>query len=363
MKNLEATPEKMLDGMTVREKKNRGDLQARKPAAYEKIITHPDKIKRGECVALIQLQYNYTCNFRCKHCAIEKLKQQHGRGLTVKDVKRIADQADAMGLASICISGGEPLIFPDLKDVVDAIGPERFVISMDTNGWLLTDEKAKWLVDIGVDRVHLSIDGLESNHNMFRSTKGSWKRCIEALDFCNKHGLGVIINIVATKSLLNSGELIKQLDFIAQYKQHASIIFAKPTGAFEDYKDEVLDSKDIAYIQSLHQSLNGKYDTSTHLSPNCGYEFGCMCMKRHFSITAHGDVLPCPWIPIKIGNLFDEELKTIVDRGLNMKWFSYDNKHSCLCGNRDMEFYQKILPQIEKADSYPADWTKIDWGD
>lgn len=347
---------------TERENKNRGELQVKKPLAYKKIITHPEKIKKKECVALIQLQYRYNCNFKCTHCAIERFKQKDGRLLTISDVKRIADQADAMGLASICISGGEPLIFPDLKDVVDAIGPDRFVISVDTNGWFLTEEKVKWLVETGVDRVHLSIDGLGSNHDMFRGVKGSWKRCIDAIDYCKKYGLGVIINIVATKSLVSSGELIKELDFISQFGQHASIIFAKPTGVFEKHQDEILDTKDMKYIQTLHQQLGGKYNTSTHLSPNCGHEFGCMCFKRHFSITAYGDVLPCPWIPITMGNIFNENLETVVKRGLGMKWFSYDYKFSCQSGNIDMPFYKNIMPQIEQSDAYPADWKKIKWG-
>lgn len=341
--------------MNEREQANRSRLQDKKPLAYAKIIKHPDMIKAKQSVALIQLQYSYVCNFKCKHCAIERFKQQDGRTMTVPDVKRIADQADAMGLASICISGGEPLMFPDLQDIVNAIGPERFVISMDTNGWLLTEDKIKWLVSMGVDRIHLSIDGLESNHNMFREANGSWQKCIDALAHCKEHGLGVIVNIVATKSLLKSGELIKQLDFIAKYGQHASIIFAKATGAFEDSKDEILDSQDIAFIQGLHNL----YNCSTHLSPNCGYEFGCMCFKRHMSITAHGDVLPCPWIPITIGDIFTEDLETIVKRGLDIKWFSYDHKFSCQSGNRDTAFYKTILPQIEQADTYPVPWEKI----
>ncbi|MCF8070546.1 MAG: radical SAM protein [Desulfobacterales bacterium] len=347
----------MENGMTTREIENRQTLQEKKPLAYEKIIKHPEKILKKESVALIQMEYRYACNFKCKHCAIEKLKQNDGRLMSLQDVKRIADQADAMGLASICISGGEPLMFPDLRDVVDAIGPKRFVISMDTNGWLLKEEKIRWLVDIGVDRIHLSIDGLEENHDDFRGAKGSWKRCVEALKVCKEYGLGVIINIVATKSLVHSGELIRQLDFIAQFGEHASIIHAKPTGAFEDCKDEVCDTKDVEVIQSLQD----KYNISTHLSSNCGYEFGCLCFKRHFSITAYGDVLPCPWIPIKVGNIYDEDLETIVKRGLSIKWFSYENKYSCQCGNSDTFFYKNILPQIEEANTYPADWKEINW--
>lgn len=343
--------------MTKREEENRGKLEVRKPAAYAKIIKHADKIDKKESVALIQLQYNYVCNFKCKHCAIEKFKQKEGKTMTVADVKRIADQADAMGLASICVSGGEPLIFPDLEKVVDAIGPKRFVISIDTNGWLLSEEKIKWLVDIGVDRIHLSLDGLDSNHNAFRGAKGSWTRSINAIDLCKKHGLGVIINIVVTKSLIKSGELIKELDLVAPFGQHASLIYAKPTGAFEEYKDEILDSKDLAYLQTLTK----KYNCSTHLSPNCGHELGCLCFKRHMSITSFGDVLPCPWIPITLGNVFEEDLATIIKRGLGIKWFSFDNKYSCLCGNKDSYFYKNIMPQIDKVGEYPADWKKINW--
>jgi len=333
-------------------------LQEKKPLAFAKIAKFPEKIIKGESVALVQLQYNYACNFKCKHCAIEKLKGSGQKSLTVDDVKKIADQADAMGLASICISGGEPLIFPDLKEVVEAIGPERFCISVDTNGYFLTEEKIKWLVDIGVDRIHLSIDGLENNHSAFRGNDKSWQKCIDALGYCKQYGLGVIINIVATKSIVKDKMIVQQLEFVKQFGFHASIIYAKPVGAFEEYKNEILDSKDLDYAQSLTKI----YNCSTHLSANCGYEFGCLCFKRHFSITAYGDVLPCPWIPITMGNIFNESLQDIVSRGLSNRWFSYDCRYSCLSGNSDGWFYNNILPQINKSKKYPADWQEIDWG-
>lgn len=343
--------------LSKKEQTNRNKLQEKKPLVYKKIMKHADKIANKESVALIQLQYNYLCNFKCKHCAIERFKQNKGKTLTVADVKRIADQADKMGLASICISGGEPTIFPDLKDVIKAINPKRFIISIDTNGWVLNEEKVKELVKMGVDRIHLSLDGLDSYHNAFRGTKGSWAKSVSILDYCKKYGLGVIVNIVVTKSLIKSGNLIKELEMLDKTGQFASLIYAKPTGAFEKYKNEILDTKDLAYLQRLTK----KYNCSTHLSPNVGYEFGCLCFKKHMSITAYGDVLPCPWIPIKMGNIFEEDLATIIKRGLGMKWFSYDHKQSCLCGNRDSYFYKKIMPQIDKIGEYPADWKKINW--
>ena len=342
--------------LTPQEQKNKTLLQEKKPLVYNKILKIPEKIKNKESIALLQLQYNYICNFKCKHCAIQNFKR-NDKSLTIKDVKSIADQADLMGLITICISGGEPLLFKDLEEVIKAIDPCRFNISMDTNGWFLTEEKIKWLVKLGIDRIHLSMDGLEHNHSVFRGANSSWQKCLNSLPYCKKHGLGTIINIVATKDLVRSGELVKQLEFIKNLDQYASIIYVKPTGAFEDHKDQILDTTDIEYIQTL----TSQYNCSTHLSKNCGNDFGCLCVKRHFSITAYGDVLPCPWIPISLGNIHEEELQTIINRGLNIKWFSFDNKYSCLCGNSDEFFYKNILPQTEKASTYPISWRDIKW--
>jgi hypothetical protein len=62
-----------------------------------------------------------------------------------------------------------------------------------------------------------------------------------------------------------------------------------------------------------------------------------------------------------MGNIRKEPLIDIVDRGLANKWFNYDSKYTCHSGNCDSEFYKKIMPQIDKAKSYPADWKEIDW--
>lgn len=345
--------------LTEREIKNRQTIQQKKPKAWEKISKFSERIKNKESIALLQLQYDYTCNMKCEHCAIEKFAHNFkNRKLTPIDVKSIADQADEIGLASICISGGEPLIFKDLSKIVEAIDPERFIISIDTNGLKLTEKKVKWLVDIGVDRIHLSLDGMEENHNRFRKVKiNSWKRNIEALKFCKEHGLGVIINIVATKDLVKSKEIEKQLEFVQQFGHHASLIYAKPVGTFEEAKDQVLSSDDLDYLETLTK----KYNCSTHLTENNGTNLGCLCFKRHFSITAFGDILPCPWIPISIGNIFEEDLKTILDRGLKNPWFSFENSFTCHSGNADSYFYKNIISQIEKHKEYPVNYKDIDW--
>ena len=251
---------------TEREKKIRQTLQEKKPEAWKKIQEFPKRIEQHKSIALMQLQYDYVCNMKCSHCAIEKFREnKKDIKLNPLDVKIIADQAHNIGLASICISGGEPLAFPDLEKVIDSIGSYRFVLSIDTNGLLLDEEKIKWLVDKGVDRIHLSLDGLETNHNAFRKVKvNSWQHNVDILPLCKEYGLGVVINIVATKDLVRSKEMEKQLAFVEQFNHHTSMIYAKPVGTFEEAKDQILNSTDFNYLEELTK----KYNCSTHLTVN-----------------------------------------------------------------------------------------------
>jgi len=343
--------------LTEREIRNKQLVSDRKPIVAEKIKTIPQRIKDGKSIALMQLQLSYLCPLKCRHCAIKKFKENIKEDMSLENIKKIADEAHDYGILAICISGGEPLAFPNISEIIDAIGPERFVLSMDTNGVYLSEDKVKWLVDKGVDRIHLSMDGTELNHEQFRNAKGLWGKCVDALQYTKKYNLGVVVNIVVTKDLIKNDELVKQLEYLKQFNEHASLIYAKNVGEFEEAKDQVLDSNDFEYLETLTK----KYNCSTHLTVNNGQDIGCLCYKRHFSILPDGQSLPCPWIPISMGNVLTEGLVTVIERGLNNPWFSFDNKFTCHSGNSDSFFYQNIVSQIEKFDEYPVPYKKIDW--
>lgn len=160
-----------LQKLTPSEIEKRDRLKSYKPFVYEKVIKFEEKLRNNESVAIIQLQYNYDCNFKCAHCSISDFRfhNKKDRSLTVADVRELSRQADELGLAHIDITGGEPLIFQDLDQLVEAINPARFYLQCDTNGWLMTDEKAKHLKSIGIDKIQLSLDNLSAeDHDAFR---------------------------------------------------------------------------------------------------------------------------------------------------------------------------------------------------
>lgn len=297
----------------------RSKVAQKKPRVHDKLIAIKAKYEAGKSTAIIQLQYDYRCNMFCEHCSIQPYRvRSERRSLTPDDVQKIFDQADKLGLARAVITGGEPLTFPDLDDVVDAIGPDRFYINCDSNGWLLTPTKAKHLVGIGVDRIQLSIDSFfEEDHDDFRRKKGSWKRAFRGLKSCLDAGLDVYVQTVVTKERLYSQEFRNFIEHINAKGVDVFVTFAKPVGGWSNRRDMMIDQHDLDYFGRLEE----QYRLFSHLTPAHGLDMGCIAVKGMISITQYGDVQPCPYMHISLGNVFEEPLADIIQRGLDIRWF------------------------------------------
>jgi len=290
---------------TEEETDKRNKLKAEKPYVYEKVMKFDEKMKRGESIAIIQFQYNYTCNLKCEHCSIKKFQgRTDKRSFTIADVRNLARQADEMGLARFVITGGEPLVFKDFDALVAAIDPQRFFINCDTNGWLLDEKRARHLKSIGIDRIQLSIDSLDSlEHDVFRGAKGSHKRAMRAVDIALDAGLAIFIQTVVTKQRLRTNELREFLEYFNGKGVGVFVTYAKPVGSWEGRFDVLVDKDDMRYMKQLEKTHN----VYTHLTSAYGLSMGCIAVKGMISVTQYGDVLPCPYIHTSIGNVFNDQ--------------------------------------------------------
>jgi len=340
--------------LTEKEQKSRNYLKDKKPYVYEKMRRFDDKIRRGESIGIIQMQYNYACNFKCEHCCIKTMQgAKKSRSLTPADVADLARQADELGLARFVITGGEPLIFKELDEIVAAIDPQKFYINLDTNGWFLDDEKAKHLKELGVDRIQLSIDSLDAKeHDDFRNMPGSHERAMRAVDASLAAGLQIFIQTVVTKQRLYSEEFINFIEYFNNKGIGVFVSYAKPVGAWENVYESMITKEDIRYFED---TLEKKYNVFTHLTSGYGLRLGCIAVKGMFSITQTGDVLPCPYIQISIGNILKEPLKDIIDRGLSIAEFG-ELRDTCLIAE-DMNFIKKYMePHVyDKPVPVPCD--------
>jgi len=335
------------------EQGRRNYLKENKPRVYEKVMAFADKIARGESIAIIQFQYDYACNLHCQHCSVKRFQgKKEGRSFTLDDVRNVCDQADELGLANFVITGGEPLVFPDFDKLVEAIDPQRFYIVSDSNGWLLDDEKARHLKSIGVDKIQLSLDSLDAReHDDFRHREGSHARAMRAIDACLNAGLNLILSTVVTHQRIHSEEFVQYLEFAKSKGVGTFVTYAKPVGAWEGNFDVLVTREDMDYMRNV---LEKKYNVFTHLTPSYGLDLGCIAVKRMISITKYGDVMPCPYIHVSLGNVFNEPLKNIIERGMNIKWFG---KHvdTCLIAESRYFIDNYVVPTYSRELPVPMD--------
>lgn len=342
-------------GLKPVENAKRDQLRLEKPRVYEKILQFDEKIKRGESIAIIQFQYNYRCNFKCAHCSIKGFQgKKDARSFTLADVKELSRQADELGLANIVITGGEPLVFPDFDELVAAIDPQKFYITSDSNGWLLDAAKAKHLKAIGVDKIQLSLDSLDAKeHDDFRHAPGSFDRCVRAIDACLDAGLSIILSTVVTHQRIHTQEFIDYLEFAKSKGVGTFVTYAKPVGAWEGNYEALVTREDMAYMRELEK----KYAVFTHLTPSYGLDLGCIAVKRMISITQYGDVLPCPYMHLSLGNIFNEPLKDIIARGMNIKYFG---KHVNTCPIAESRpFIDKYIAGRIYGKPLPVPWNEV----
>jgi len=333
----------------------RSQLKKEKPYVYEKIMKYGEKVRNGESIAIIQFQYDYTCNFACIHCSVKRFQgEKEGKFFTISDVKELSRQADKMGLAQIVITGGEPLVFPDFDDLVKAIDPKKFYIISDTNGWFLDEKRAKHLKKIGVDKIQLSIDSLSATeHDEFRRRPGSHERCLRAIEAAKKAGLNIIVQTVVTKQRVRSKEFIEFLKFMNGKGVGVFISYAKPVGCWEGNFDAIVNRDDMDYVRGLEK----KYNVFTHLTPAYNLDLGCISVKRMISVTKYGDVMPCPYIHISLGNFFKEPLKRIIERGLKIKYFG-EYCDSCLIGE-NRKFINDYIAKKTYGKPLPVPWYEV----
>ena len=321
---------------TMQEIKMREKIQKDKPLVYNKIMKYEDNIKAGKSIAMLQIQPSYNCNFTCKHCSVSCFRFQRRETLTLEEIEKLCNDADEYGLAQLDLTGGEPLVFKNLEQILKAIKPERFYLAIATNGWELTADKAVWLKQHGVDRILLSLDSLEeSEHDDFRNKWGSWKRAISAIDNSLNAGLDLKINTVITHERVRSKEFDQFLKFIKAMGARLEALPAKPAGEWQGRTDILLTKDDEKYLSET-------YGVQLHTSKHYDMDLGCLAVKKIIVVTAYGDVIPCIWMYYSLGNIKVMPFKDIMAKGMNMFGAYYPK-----CRMSDPEFLEAYNKSIQ----------------
>jgi MoaA/NifB/PqqE/SkfB family radical SAM enzyme len=326
----------------------REKLMREKPLVFKKIRAIDKRFTLGIATPIIDIAYSYACNLQCQHCTASRFKKSGSRRLTPLDLRRISDEADALGLCQFCISGGEPLIFKDLDEVVKALQPDRFHLAVSTNGHFMTWEMAYHLKAIGVDKVKISLDDFdEREHDANRKDQGAYKKAIDAMHHAKEAGLSVVIQTVVTHQNCQTPRLRQMARFAQEHGFTVDVLIARATGSWEGRHEVLIDEADAEFLRKAHDEYPVLHRDTF---PSYGMDKGCGCVDSTLHITQYGDVLPCVYIHIALGNIFEETLADVMKRGQGIRCFREHNR-LCLSGedrnfiNKYMtKFYGKPLP-------------------
>ncbi len=160
-----------------------------------------------------KLELTYHCNLRCGFCYTDSPRRTLARTAEMGDERwrEIVSQAIELGLIEAVITGGEPLLRPELAlESIERLTAAGLMVTLNSNGWFLDGEAADRLAAAGA-RVHISLDGASPElHDASRGVPGSWRRAVEAIDLLLARGGQVQVAHVVTPR--NEGTLVEFLE-------------------------------------------------------------------------------------------------------------------------------------------------------
>ena len=139
-----------------------------------------------------------ACNLHCAHCYARACAVSSDTLSTEEGITLIDDLAE-FGSPVILFSGGEPLMRPDILELIShAVSCGRRAV-LSTNGTLLDDTKAHQLAEIGVSYVGVSLDGLRTTNDVFRGVEGAFDQAVAGIRSCQRAGVKVGLRYTITK--------------------------------------------------------------------------------------------------------------------------------------------------------------------
>jgi MoaA/NifB/PqqE/SkfB family radical SAM enzyme len=336
-----------------------------KPLVVEKFHRFYNSVRKndgkiGTNLRVLELVYNNACNFTCEHCSTRAPMGDNTDNLMpLNKVASLADEADELGIFEWNMHGGELLINPDrLFELIAAIKPERFYVFLTTNGYLLTRDVAQRLARAGVNRVSVSIDSFDAAiHDNFRGVKGAYNQAMKALEYVKEAGMDPFMNITVGHFNAFSEDLENLCRYSHEKGYKTFINIAIPSGNWQGNLDVVCDDKDRARLIELRKKYGNLYrdiwNPFDRTNEKC---LGCQTISKLY-ITPTGDVLPCSFLHIKIGNVYEQSLKEIIDFGYSIKYFCEHNE-LCLAGE-DLNFINKYMTKEKMSIFNPLDAKKV----
>ncbi len=224
---------------------------------------------------LIFWELTKGCNLRCIHCRATATELSAPSDLSTEAARDIIDQICTVSNPILVLSGGEPLFRSDIFQLARYGTDKGLRVALATNGTLVTKHVARMIVDSGVKRVAISLDGSDAlTHDTFRGIPGSFDAAIAG--FRNLKNLGMSVQINTTIARHNAHQLPAVLELARSIGADALHTFLLvPVGCGVDIAAE-----QMVPPEEYEQMLNWFYDRSLE----GGIEMKATCAPHYFRV-------------------------------------------------------------------------------
>jgi len=292
-----------------------------------------------DVLRLVFWELTARCNLTCKHCRAEAQDHFVKGELTTDEILSVARDIRDCADPIMILTGGEPLVREDIYDIASACSGMFSRVALATNGTLVDDAVAARIAAAGIRKAGISIDGAcPETHDAFRGLPGSFRDALDGFDAMRRAGLPVQINVTVAKH--NLAEVEDILNLALERGADAFHVFVLvPVGCGAEISDDVRLAPDemeavLRWLFDKSLDLRGRlhikatcapqyYRIMHEVSRERGIEMktqahgmhamtrGCLAGSAVCFISRTGDVQPCGYLPVQVGNVRERKFGDI----------------------------------------------------
>ncbi|MGA1794618.1 MAG: heme b synthase [bacterium] len=288
---------------------------------------------------LIAWELTQSCNLHCVHCRASATEERSTEELTPEEAGEFVRSLPDLGRPILILTGGEPLMRPDVFSLARLATDIGLRVVLATNGTLIDGTVASKIAACGIKRVSISLDGPDApSHDRFRGVSGAFERAVQGIESLKAAGVEFQINTtVTTRNAHLIGDMTRLASDLGARALH--IFLLVPTGRGKDLENEAISAAD--YERVLHEFYDLSQRTTLQMKATCaphyyrivaqkerggktsmggsethGHGFssmtrGCLGGTGFCFVSFKGEVCPCGYLPLVAGNIREASLKEI----------------------------------------------------
>ncbi len=292
-------------------------------------------VERRDLPTHAQVGLTNACPQRCVYCYNRDRK---GRPLDTEEIRAAVRVLRSLGVRWLGWTGGEPLLNKDIARITEAAA-DACAVKLFTTGSTLTPETARDLKNAGLFSVSVSLDHWrEEVHDANRGFPGAFATALRAIDiFKGVGGLHVGVSAVLTRDMIRTGQTEEFLAFLETLDIHEAWLSEVKPSVAAFWNDELVigeeDRRALVRLQDRYNKRGGL--TLNYLGHFEGREhFGCNAGHKMIYVDAFGEVSPCVFTPMTLGNVRERPLAEIV-RDMRTR---FPSEGSCFINRNYREF-------------------------